>query len=272
MYRLIGTLVIVAAAISPGGSAAAMQPAGSSPSAPLQRYVTLTAPSGHGHGLSGRRLVSGSVVSGSPDECSDKTYELDRASYRVVGTFEYYFVAGSAPWYLDLGKTEAAMEESVLNWTNVHDNCGLADDVSLTSAYKGRSSGSAEITSSGRCKDGSDGRSETDFGMLPVGMVAITCVWISGSRPPYTVESADVRLNKAKNWWNTLSTCSGRRYIVEAALTHERGHVFGLAHGTKVIEASHGNLTMSPTIDGYCQAAEATLGKGDVRGIRARGY
>jgi hypothetical protein len=128
------------------------------------------------------------------------------------------------------------------------------------------------VTSDGNCKAAGDGRSETGFGSLPSGTVGVACVWISGGKPPYRVLSADVRLNSNKSWWNNLSTCSGSRYIVEAALTHERGHIFGLSHHKKVTESAHGNLTMSPSIEGYCQAAETTLGKGDVLGLRALGY
>lgn len=40
----------------------------------------------------------------------------------------------------------------------------------------------------------------------------------------------------------------------------------GLAH---VDESTHGNLTMSPLINGPCQSQEITLGQGDVQGMLA---
>jgi hypothetical protein len=208
----------------------------------------------------------------APKECSDSAYDVDPGDYVVEGRFEYYFLADTTPSYLNRDKTEDAVKESVVNWAKATNSCGLKDDVSLTGWYMGRADGALEITSDGQCKQAGDGRSETGFGSLPSGSVAVACVWIAGGKPPYRVISADVRLNSKKSWWNKLSTCGGSRYVVEAALTHERGHIFGLSHHKKVTESAHGNLTMSPSIQGFCEAAETTLGKGDVLGMRALGY
>ena len=60
--------------------------------------------------------------------------------------------------------------------------------------------------------------------------------------------------------------CKGSGYIIEAVLTHERGHVFGLTHGKKLVVSGHGNLTMSPKINAYCSHAEASLGKATCSG------
>ena len=53
---------------------------------------------------------------------------------------------------------------------------------------------------------------------------------------------------------------------LEATMTHEAGHVFGLGH---IGERRHGRLTMSPFLNGPCENSEATLGLGDVRGLEA---
>jgi hypothetical protein len=234
---------------------------------------------GEGSGLHAVRYVvsaGGAVGSGgggaAPKACSDSTYELDDGPFVVEGTFEHYFISGSTPAGLSVTNTETAVKESVTNWTKARNDCGLADDLDIAVSYEGRVSGAVEITDSGACQDASDGRSETGFGTLPSGVLGVACVWLAGWKPPYRVESADVRLNKAKGWWNTISTCKGSRYVVEAALTHERGHIFGLTHGKTVTEGGHANLTMSPSINSFCADAETTLGKGDVLGMRALGY
>jgi hypothetical protein len=61
----------------------------------------------------------------------------------------------------------------------------------------------------------------------------------------------------------TAASCRNR-YDLEAVMTHERGHTFGLNH---VSESGHGNLTMSTQINGPCQLTERTLGWGDVLGL-----
>lgn len=50
----------------------------------------------------------------------------------------------------------------------------------------------------------------------------------------------------------------------ESLSTHEFGHFFGLEH---VAESGHGNLVMSPKINGYCQGNERNLGRGDLTGM-----
>lgn len=102
------------------------------------------------------------------------------------------------------------------------------------------------------------------FGRLPLGTLAVTCTWFdTGTRS--AVES-DVRFNRKHRWYATRPAgCSGR-FGIQAVMTHERGHTFGLGH---VSEQSHGRLTMSTRIRA-CEEGPKTLGRGDVRGLRAK--
>lgn len=260
MFRLIIAAGLALTALIPGSAF----------SMPLEEHAALGQPVRYGI-VEARAASSGGGTGNPPSDCSDSTYEFDPAAYKVQGTFAYYFIADTRPSGLLTSRTETALKDSISNWASARNNCGLKDDISISSSYKGHRDGGADITNTGECKT-SDGVSEIAFGTLPSGYVALTCVWFRiVGQPPYPVESADIRLNKSKGWWNKVSGCKSR-YIVETALTHEVGHVLGLSHHKKVTESGHGNLSISPLIDGYCQESETTLGKGDVVGLRARGY
>jgi hypothetical protein len=89
-----------------------------------------------------------------------------------------------------------------------------------------------------------------------------TCIWWNGANHIYEM---DMRLDPAEPWAVSLSSCNGE-VMLEALVTHEAGHAFGLGH---VSENNHGRLTMSTFIDGFCENQEATLGRGDVLGLNA---
>jgi hypothetical protein len=119
-----------------------------------------------------------------------------------------------------------------------------------------------DVTDSSTCGR-PDGRSVVGFGTLAPVEMAITCWWTRDG----SIVEADVKLNKTDYRWVTRipSSCA-LSWSIEDVATHEFGHVFGLEH---VSEALHGNLTMSPRIL-PCQSSDATLGLGDVLGLRAK--
>ncbi len=71
-------------------------------------------------------------------------------------------------------------------------------------------------------------------------------------------------INSAMPWALSQEECLGWEELLEATATHEFGHIFGLAH---VSERLHGDLTMSPTSNGPCDAEEISLGLGDILGL-----
>ncbi len=104
------------------------------------------------------------------------------------------------------------------------------------------------------------------FGDLRSGILALTCTYYSARFGYDRVGTSDIMINKDDFRWTTnpgARSCE-REWDLQAALTHEWGHTFGLGH---VPEQDHRHLTMSTTVNGSCQGSERSLGRGDVRGL-----
>lgn len=228
-----------------------------------QQYVLHTTPEGE---VVLEELVDDRISAGPPEAtevqsaCSDDAYIL--TGWRWETRLRWSFHAGTTPDELSADAAETALAAATSNITAAHNGCGLADEVGASHEYLGRKSEAANIDDSGDCL-ASDGASAVSFGDLPAGTLATACVWFKDG----VAKEGDVKLNKADYTWTTDpgAGCS-KRWSLQAVMTHERGHTFGLGH---VGEAAHGDLTMSPQINGPCQDSESTLGEGDIAGLRA---
>ena len=185
--------------------------------------------------------------------CEDPTHKL-LAGKLLNGSYSWAFNASSTPSYLGRPAVRDALKKSFSNITNARNDCGLRDKVSATHTYLGSTSVRA------RCNR-RDFNNVIGFRRLEPGVLAVTCFWISNSR----IVEADIQVNSRERWALSLSGCADE-LMLEATMTHEAGHVFGLDH---VGERRHGRLTMSPYLNGPCQLSEATLGWGDVLGLEA---
>lgn len=203
------------------------------------------------------------TASGSPGPCSDRG--RNPLPYKVKGNLDWRFNAASTPSANNVDKVESAMRRAANNITRSDNSCGLADLVSVTNTYKGRTSAGTQINADATCKATGNGINTVGFGDLPKGVLGLACVYYDGEG--HVVE-ADIRLNKVDHSFYAVkhSSCTSK-YSIEAVMTHEFGHVFGLGHTG---EAAHGNQTMSPKINGPCQNSESTLGRGDVIGLRGK--
>lgn len=190
--------------------------------------------------------------------CSDGAFVLN--GHRWSHRFDWRFQGSSRPGGLSSSSVANALRRAAYNIVNGRNSCGMPDLISATHWYRGTTSRAPNISSGGSCL-GRDGVNVVGFGTLPSGYLGMTCWWTWAGR----VVESDIKLNKAAYRWyvNRPSGCRSK-WSIEAAATHEFGHVFGLGH---VSESQHGALTMSPVIMA-CQNAEVTLGFGDVLGLR----
>jgi hypothetical protein len=187
----------------------------------------------------------------SPGPCQDGAFRL--LGGRWTRTYEWSFKRSSTPSGLDRAAVTNTLTRSFDNVTNARNDCGRQDNVSATHDYLG------VTTRSPNCRS-RDGYNVVGFGRMDLGVLAVTCFWMSNGR----IIEADMRINDRESWSLAMNGCQGDRLMLEATITHEAGHVFGLDH---VGERRHGRLTMSPYIDGPCNNNEATLGRGDMLGL-----
>lgn len=186
----------------------------------------------------------------SPAPCEDRAFRLLGAKW--VTTYEWSFRASSTPSYLSRRTTKDVLKRSFNNVTNGRNDCGRADNIDATQRYLGTTPRSPNCSRR-------DGRNVIGFARLPYGVLAVTCYWMRNGR----MVEADLKINTREMWSLSGRACRARP-VLEATMTHEAGHVFGLDH---VGERKHGRLTMSSYLDGPCQNAEATLGLGDLLGL-----
>ena len=190
-------------------------------------------------------------VASAPAPCADPAYNL-LGGKEPNGHYDWAFQASSTPAGLSATGVRDVLRRSFTNVTTAHNDCGLPDNVSATHTYLGTTSLRP------RCNQ-MDGHNVVGFKSLPFGTLAVTCYWISGN----TIVEADMQINSDEDWALSQAACF-HQILLEATITHEAGHVFGLDH---VGERKHGRLTMSPFVDGQCNNNESTLGLGDVKGL-----
>lgn len=200
--------------------------------------------------------------------CSDGAFTLK--DYKWDRSFNWYFAAKTTPPEVSHVNAEDALRNGVSAITTANNDCGIADDVSATQSYAGRTNARSDaFRGKKRCRSfgRTDGMSVMDFGNLS-GYLAVTCVVTRpDAKGRLAAVEADVRFDKRDHRWTGGDggpNCTDR-YSIRAVATHEAGHVFGLDH---VSEKHHGQLTMSRQSEGPCQESEYTLGLGDLNGLR----
>jgi len=202
------------------------------------------------------------VTPASPAPCKDKAFQLMQPTPSSWNRpMQWAFRASSTPEDITRTGATRALKRSVANITGAHNDCGRVDRVSASATYLGTTNRALDFATVGSCKqyDASDHVNVVGFGRVPSGDAALTCIWSVGDQ----IIEADMKLDRNAGWATSLGTCEGES-LLESVATHEFGHVFGLGH---VPEATHGRLTMSERLDGFCEDNETTLGRGDMLGL-----
>jgi hypothetical protein len=220
----------------------AAAPVAAQPEGPVQLYWSEVIADG--------RQVIAPAPSAPARPCSDRAYNLDGG--RWTKTLKWSFRASSTPSGLARSAALRVIKRSYGNIVNARNDCGRPDRVGATASYLGTTS--AKPSCSAR-----DKRNVVGFRSLPSDMLARTCWWVSGNR----IIEADIQINNKFSWATSLAGCRFQP-MLEAVMTHEVGHAFGMGH---VGEKKHGRLTMSTRLDGNCNNQEATLGLGDLLGL-----
>ncbi|HUG48887.1 MAG TPA: hypothetical protein VMP67_10810 [Candidatus Limnocylindria bacterium] len=182
--------------------------------------------------------------------CDDRAHNL--AGGRWNKTLRWSFRASSTPAGLARSEALRVIKRGYGNIVNARNVCGRPDQVSATATYLGRTT--ARPNCSMR-----DGRNVVGFRSLASNVLARTCWWVSNG----SIIEADIQINNGFSWATTLAGCRFQP-MLEAVMTHEAGHAFGMGH---VGEKRHGRLTMSTRLDGNCNNQEASLGLGDLIGL-----
>ena len=190
-------------------------------------------------------------------ECFDDAYRLNGIRWdRSLGR---RFNPHSVPGDLDAERALEVVKQAFANVTEGRNLCGRPDNVHARAHYLGPTVHPACSEAEVRWHH----FSVVSFGQMPEGYewaLAIMCDYYYDDD---RVAATDILIN-VDEWW-TLShdDCRGTQHILEAVMTHEVGHAFGLDH---VGQRRHGDLTMRPFSD-YCDYGDATLGLGDLLGL-----
>lgn len=199
------------------------------------------------------------------DGCGQVDYAVHSARQEHAST--WVLSVSSIPSYLDRAGAVRAIRMANRTIARARSACAvpLAPTPMLPPAiYAGPTVRRANVTPAARCfpSANTDGINVISFGPLPQGVVAVTCTYTDRG----DIWQSDVMLNDRVGMFtlHPRSPACRASYDLQAVMTHERGHSFGLAH---VAESPRtGALTMS-TAMGWCDPSGRSLGSGDLAGL-----
>jgi hypothetical protein len=193
-------------------------------------------------------------TSGSGNECTTNYY-VDRG-YRETDEVNWWFRSNTTPSGLSISAVATDLTGGYNNWATMRNACGFSDTTNVRNRYNGDRDHPTRIDADGTCT-AADGVNMVDFGVLPMDrFIAANCTY--GTSDGQADES-DIKFNNQYAWFtgSIPSGCTNNRYSIEAVMTHEAGHTYGL-----------GDVSGSDLITMYnrgipCSRRAVTLAYGD---------
>jgi hypothetical protein len=213
-----------------------------------------------GAGVPSRGAGAGGARATSPPACQDRTFNLEGHHWRT--SFRYHLNLAKMPDRYG-AKTVVRQVKAANHHLRTGDNtCGRPRIGAPASSYLGRTSARPNIKI-GSATVGCGSYNTTNvvaFGNLPSNLLGWTCFWwVNGGR----INAADVVMDTGDALTTHLPDTCTDRWDFEGAVTHEMGHVYGLAH----TGSGHANLTMQHVLR-PCSTYARTLGLGDWLGLK----
>ncbi len=203
------------------------------------------------------------------NRCHQPYYNLEGPIWETFGgtpVVAWHYKKSSVPKGLSKSATQADVRQASINMTHGLNNCGYVTGAfMITAAFKGDTSKSANIDRNGNCSssfpDGQNTISWIAFSRRVPNLLAVTC-WTDSTFPngSKNMTEADIAIGSNRDLVDKLPKGCTSKYDLQSVLTHEWGHVLGLAHETR----GPGEV-MYPTTN-VC-TVKRRLGNGDWNGM-----
>lgn len=202
----------------------------------------------------------------SPPACRTSVHKFMAGNWSGQ-TLRWWYNRASTPNRIHANRATTHIRRAAANMAQTQNNCGLSRHNKARQNFKGSTGRTADIRSHKPYCMNNDGYNVVSWGALN-GYLAVTCDWyygVGGSTNAVNYES-DIKINRAKPIVARLHGPSCRRhhrhvYDLEALLTHEWGHAFGLDDlQNHILQTMNG--VMEP-----CRTRHRTLGRGDWTGM-----
>ena len=207
--------------------------------------------------LSAPTLSAPALRTGATGACRDRTFNLEH--HRWGTRLRYQVNVSKMPQRFHKLRVVRQVKAANANMRLGRDTCGKPRLKTPASRYLGTTRTAPNIKMAGPTCGRLTSTNVVGFGNLPGGLLGWTCYWYDGTG---RMVAADMVLDNGPDLVTHVPTDCMNRWDFEGTVTHEWGHVYGLAH----TGSGHPNLTMQHLLK-PCSTYARTLGLGDWLGM-----